>query len=751
MTLPLSPHLAARLRAYLGRIGERLAGRPPPLDWGCAGDVPPDPPPGSVDVVVPVHGAPQELRRCLASLRRHTDLRRHRLVVVDDASENAGVDALLESLEVDDRIRVDILRNSQRSGFVSSVNRGMALSSNDVVLLNSDTEVTARWLEKMQRAAYTAAEIATVTPFSNDATICSLPRHLEVNEIPAGHDVESFARLVESSAAPEYPRIPSGVGMCLYVKRKALDHLGLFDPSSFGLGYGEENEFCLRALKAGYVHVLDDATFIYHAGQRSFGASSREHKAAAYRTLRRFQPEYLPTVARFLEEDPLRSTRERVLRALQPARRARSDNRDQSFTRVLHVVHGWPPWSHGGTELYARWLAVRQTQHRDVVVYGRISDPSRRLGEVRDYLDHGVRVRLVVNNFLQRNPLSRSSLHSRILEKDFAQLLDDFRPDLLHVHHLAGHAASLVPMAGRRRIPILYQVQDWWPACSRVNFTHRDKARCSGPALGKCSRCISLTRLPPATLWNRLLHLYRRVRLRRVLRWSEAFLMGSRFIEQSYRELGLLRPSDRVFVRSYGVPLAGSPCPQRSEPGSRRPLRFGYVGSILPHKGLHLAVEAFRDIPAQDAGLEVWGDTGASPSYTAALKRRFGSAAVVLQGTFKEEDKARILSGLDALLVPSVGLESFGLVAREAMAVGTPVIAARGSALAELFESQIGGAVFETCDPSSLRRLLHALIETPDTLTRWARKLPPVKSSDVHAEEIEQVYEALRASRGRET
>jgi len=740
---------AAWLPSTLKRVGAKLIGSRVALDWRSTGSVPSDSAPRTVDVIVPVHGAPEDFRRCLASLQRHTDLESHRLIVVEDASRDPKIGKLLEALERDERINAEILRNSERRGFVKSVNRAMAFSRRDVVLLNSDTVVTSRWLDKMQRAAYSASEIATVTPFSNDATICSLPRPLEANEIPAGYDIDSFASLVERCAACEYPRIPSGVGMCIYIKRKALDHLGLFNPTNFGLGYGEENEFCLRALKAGYVHVLDDATFIYHAGQRSFGASSREHKTAAHRVLRRFQPEYLPTVARFLEEDPLRSMRERVIDRLQPVRRFGFGDRGPPFSRVLHVVHGWPPWSHAGTELYTRWLALHQAKRRDVMVYARIADTFRRLGEAREYLDHGVRVRLTVNNFLQRNPLSRSSLHDWTLERDFAHVLDEFRPDLLHVHHLAGHTASLVPMAGRRGIPILYQIQDWWPACARVNFTHRDHFRCSGPAVGKCARCISLTRQPPTAVWNRLLHLYRRFRLKRVLRWPEAYVMGSRFIEQSYRELGFLRPSDRVFVRGYGVPLGGASRPQRTVPGSRRPLCFGYVGSILPHKGLHVAVDAFRNISPQDAEFEIWGDASSSPSYSTALQRRAGSAAVVLRGIFQEEDKAGVLSGLDALVVPSIGLESFGLVAREAMAVGTPVIAARGSALSEMFEEGMGGTVFEPCDPNSLHHVLRALIERPQTLAHWARDLPPVKSAEDHAKEIEQIYEELEASRDR--
>src|SRR5215468_5942484 len=158
--------------------------------------VPADGPPGAVDVVVPVWGAPAELARCVASLRAHTDLARHRLVLVLDGAQPAATLELAARLAGDpgadghgaDRLGgagaetgVLVLTSPRRQGFVASANRGMAASERDVVLLNSDTQVTAGWLDKLQRAAYSAPEIATVTPFSNSATICSLPRFLESN------------------------------------------------------------------------------------------------------------------------------------------------------------------------------------------------------------------------------------------------------------------------------------------------------------------------------------------------------------------------------------------------------------------------------------------------------------------------------------------------------------------------------------------------------------------------------------------
>ena len=428
-------------------------------------------PPGPADVIVPVHGAAPEFARCLASLGARTELTHHRLVVVLDGAGQLEAEQALDDMAGRAGTDLVVLRNPTRRGYVASVNRGMAHSRRDVVLLNSDTVVTENWLDKLQAAAYSAADIATVTPFSNNATICSIPRFLAVNAIPSGHDVDSFARLVERCATREYPRIPTGVGVCLYVRRHALDALGAFDEARFGLGYGEETDFCLRAVKAGYVNVLDDATFVYHAGQRSFGTSRAARVRIAERRMRRRHPEYRATIGQFIREDPLRDTRRRILRALRP-------DRDESAerARVLHIVHGWPPFNHAGTEIYARELALRQAGRRDVTVYGRIADPHRTMGETTELIDHRVRVRLAVNNFTQRDPLSRNALRNRVLESDFRRLLDEVQPELVHVHHLAGHCAGLLRTA--------------WPAswpCTPGRSRGRPRSRASR-APGSCRR-----------------------------------------------------------------------------------------------------------------------------------------------------------------------------------------------------------------------------------------------------------------------
>src|SRR5581483_476392 len=180
-----------------------------------------------------------------------------------------------------------------------------------------------------------------------------------------------------------------------------------------------------------------------------------------------------------------------------------------------------------GTETYAQSLARRQAARRPTAVYARVAREGRSSGDALEHHDHGVRVRLLVNHFDQRDPRARNGLDWPAARHDFARFLADESPDLVHVHHLAGHSASLLDVVARRRIPIVYQLQDWWPLCARVNLLHRDGRLCPGPTIDRCARCMPLTGLPGASLWNRLLHRARRRSMRRALGRAAAWVGGS--------------------------------------------------------------------------------------------------------------------------------------------------------------------------------------------------------------------------------
>jgi glycosyltransferase involved in cell wall biosynthesis len=697
-----------------------------------------------IDVVIPVYGAAEALDACLATVLRHSRMPPHRLVVVVDGPQSDQVEQVLAAHL--DRLAgtqaLELIRSTQRRGFVASVNRGMVGSDRDVVLLNSDTEVTAGWLDKLRAAAESDPRVATVTPFSNNATICSLPVFLEANLLPSGHTPDSFGRLVEECSERLYPQLPTGVGVCLYIKRAVLDQLGLLDEDRFGLGYGEEVELCLRASAAGYLHLLDDSTFIFHLGQRSFGASRERLVRRASRVLRRMHRSYISQVADFIRRDPIAPARRRVINQLERSwgvAESRATGSSTRRRRVLHIVHGWPPFNHAGTEIYARWLATSQVARHDVSVYSRIGDPHRCTRETSAYLDRGIDARLVVNNFDQRNPLARNAMVNLGLERDLTGFLERTRPELIHFHHLSGLSASLLRAAARDGRPIIYQVQDWWALCPRANLVRGDHSLCSGPGLNACSRCLPLTGLPPAPLLNRLLYLVRRRLLIRMLGLASTYVMGSQAIKRWYQEAGMLAPGAPVHVLPYGVPPATE---LRRQP-SQLPLRFGYIGSIMPHKGVHVAVKAFHGLSQDQAELRIWGNPTILPEYSRQLDSLATPGTVKLMGTFAEADKGSVLSQLDILLVPSIGLESFGIVAREAMAAGVPVLASRHGALAELEIDGRCGALIAPGDSDALRSWIDRLIADPEIIDRWRSALPHVKTTEEHALEIEQIYQEL--------
>lgn len=263
-----------------------------------------------VDVIVPIYNAPAMLASCLDALVDRLPLYA-RLHLIDDASSDPAVERLLTSHVLASRCAVSVRRNPENLGFVGTVNAAMAACDGDVVLLNSDTVVTHGWLDRIVACAASDPRIATITPFSNNAEICSLPVFCQANPPPL--DPECYARAAVAAGPPTYPDLPTGVGFCMFLRRAALEVIGLFDAETFGRGYGEENDWCMRASAHGWRHVLCDDAYVVHAGGASFaGTGHRSGGEQLARLLARY-PHYNALIASFIDADPLAARRRVVL------------------------------------------------------------------------------------------------------------------------------------------------------------------------------------------------------------------------------------------------------------------------------------------------------------------------------------------------------------------------------------------------------------------------------------------------------
>lgn len=267
-------------------------------------------------VIVPVFNAIERLEACLESIGR-TVPAETQILLIDDASTDNRVLPLLRSwvAEADQYRHLRVHENNR--GFVVTANHGMQLANTDVVLLNSDTEVTQGWLERLAVCLNSDTAIATATPWSNNGEIVSIPEFCVANPTPANPD--ALANVIAYCGNPVYPQIPTAVGFCMAIALRALKRVGLFDEATFGRGYGEENDFCQRVEQAGLHNVLCDDAYVVHHGGASFGPLGLKPDEDSMRRLLAKHPDYQRKVSDFIREDPLKTRRQEILTCLQRA------------------------------------------------------------------------------------------------------------------------------------------------------------------------------------------------------------------------------------------------------------------------------------------------------------------------------------------------------------------------------------------------------------------------------------------------
>ena len=249
-----------------------------------------------VAILVPIHNAAASVQRCLDALERWTP-RSVRWILVDDGSSEPAIAGLLAQHA--QRSGVSVERHEHNRGYTRAVNTGIAAAGNaDVVLLNSDTEVGPRWLESLRLAAYGDDAIGTVTAVSDNAGAFSVPELEQYCPTPARWDLAAAQRAVQQQAGLRFPELPTGNGFCLYIKRAVIDRIGAMDAEAFPSGYGEENDFCQRAIAAGYRNVIAGNVLVRHERSASFGDVRRAALGAqGMAVLRTRYPRYEADVA----------------------------------------------------------------------------------------------------------------------------------------------------------------------------------------------------------------------------------------------------------------------------------------------------------------------------------------------------------------------------------------------------------------------------------------------------------------------
>jgi len=444
--------------------------------------------------------------------------------------------------------------------------------------------------------------------------------------------------------------------------------------------------------------------------------------------------------------------------------------------RILLVANGYPPTAYGGVENYTHSLS--QTLHKaghDVCVFCRESDQDRPDREIiTDEVD-GIPVTRVVNDFKEIDAFRDTYVDAGI-RTIFAEHIHTLQPDIIHFQHWIALSADLPATVSRLSVPTLATLHDYWALCHRVHLQDWKRRRCPGPKQGgDCYRCVVGSARPRAWLrqflrWGKRTTIGRfgqRVR-RSVFRDAQSVMVltGTRtdfdlrykvFYENLSVMDHILTPSNyvgKIFkangynISSFNVLPLGVDDLNVSDPttGFPNPIRLAYIGSVLPGKGLHVLLEALRQVRSQRFVLDVLGRMDADPVYgrrITKLARR--DSRVNLKGPFSVEDKEEIYANIDLLIIPSVVPETFSLVAREALLNGTPVIASRVGALPEIILDGVNGYLFTPGDADELAGILNELDRQPERLSELDIPGPvPIISKEEHAEALLRIYRELR-------
>ncbi len=431
--------------------------------------------------------------------------------------------------------------------------------------------------------------------------------------------------------------------------------------------------------------------------------------------------------------------------------------------RILLVSHRFPPEHTAGTEVYSAELGARLVALGcQVKVFTAGKDVGRPDLSVHERVHRRMGVVELTNNlFLER---FEETYRRPAVDDRFAQLLDEWRPDVVHVHHLLYLSSGLLDRARERGIPVVMTLHDFWLECPRFGqLVHADGSLCREVDAQRCGACLpsfpwrqsGLARgvgralsgvrrgtgvdlAPLARGVGRALQGRRgqerfeppdaeeQARYAEAVRERRAYLTGrvpgavqrflspSRFLRERMVAWGL--PAERITYLSSGVDRDAFAAPRR--PRSSTPV-VRFLGTFVPLKGAHVLLEAWGRLDPElraRGELHLHGPDGFVPEYVAELDRRAAALGVTRTPALDRAGVARALAETDLLVVPSLWFENRPLIVLEALAARVPLCVSDLGGLVELVEEGVAGWRFPCGDSQALASRLAELLAEPRRL-----------------------------------
>lgn len=642
------------------------------------------------DIIVPVYNAFDAVKDCIESILKNTNFKKAHLILIDDKSPDERILPLLKAYEKENKGKITLLLNEENLGFVRTVNRGMKYSKNDVLLLNSDTEVPTGWLDGIVKCAYGDSRIATVTPLSNNATLASVPKMFYRNEIPDKMDLEQMSKIVKECSLKEYPEIPTAHGFCMYIKREVLDKVGFFDEEAFGKGYGEENDFSFRCFEYGYRNVLCDDVYVLHKESQSF----LDEKVDNSKALAKKHPKLKNNLDYWNRIRDIREIGDNIALAVGLV---------EDRPNILLLIHDFSNIEKniGGTTLHILDVINNLRDKYNFHVLA----PENGVYKIHSFFEN---TDVITGVYKKPVIIESVGLYNDTYRRMIEEIVRDYKISFLHIHHMIGHFFDVTRVMREKKIGYAMSLHDFY---------------LESPIVSRLDEKVSENNISPINIdvWHQV--------CRDAFNGASFVIAPSEFTKREYQRIyrGL-----KIKVINHGINV------ERSEPkdGLTRSRDIAFVGAIFPHKGSEILLGLTEKIrKADNIKIHLFGMTTANVD-----KKQF----FVNHGMYDRKNLTGLLvdSGVALVCVFSLAPETYSYTVEEAIAAGVPVVTFNIGAGAErVIKNNLGWVLEYTDDSRLVLDEIKKILNNKDDYDEKIRAIAKYKVRDV--EEMVSDYEHI--------
>jgi GT2 family glycosyltransferase len=627
-----------------------------------------------IDIIVPVYNGFEYLKPLFESVYNHTTLP-FRLLVADDCSPDSKVLPYLQSWS-QKKDNFILIENKHNLGFVETVNKLSKITNNNFVLLNTDTEVPFGWLERLMYPIFKMEKIATTTPFTNSGTICSFPNYLEDNEIPEGlnvNNVDSYFK--DLPLTKTYIEIPTGVGFCMGVNKKLVDKIGMFDPI-FGLGYGEENDFCQRAIKLGYKNLHVPNLYIYHKHGGSFPYEKKLKLIEKnLKILNNRHPNYDKQIAKAINLDKLSPIRKSI--------DFKINSRSKKIT--LFFDHGLG----GGASDYLsqRIKKLKEKEELSITVENNFEESILKI-----HFNHHDKTETIETNKVDG-----------IVEF----LLINFDIDEIFINSIVGYPNVQVLIDDilnyKSTQKLIIPLHDYYPICPSFTLLNDKGEYCGVPKnLDICAECIKNNDREFKKFTNDINIQQWRKSWKKILSSADEILTFSKastdILLKAFQGI-----EDKIKLTPHNITGRFKKIYDEGNTKDQDSLTIGILGGINEAKGIYIIKELIEYVDANNLKIKivVFGETSIEIN-APCFKKTGRYEPQQLPSLIKSE-------GVSVFLIPSIWPETFSYTTDEVMQMGFPLAVFDLGAPAERVKNYSKGLILNNHKPQSMIKKLSSL------------------------------------------